>query len=167
MDEGPWLAEKDKQLLAYLRQQWDEPLRLTTLEQGMIALGQALDNAHRLRVGDYLLTHANVHPAVQRWGARTLILTEDEKLLGRYLVQRASNERGELSLADVTSALGRSATQAENGLAALRHVGLLDWRRVNGAIGYTLIPNWRELVGPLGFTFHTVQRANGERFNVP
>ena len=57
-------------------------MRLTTLEQGTAALGQPRDAARRLRLGGYLLTHQDPHPAVAQWGARTFLLTEDEKLRG-------------------------------------------------------------------------------------
>jgi hypothetical protein len=73
---------QDQRLLSHLRLQWDKPMRLTTLEQGMDALGQPRNAARRLRLGGYLLTHRDVHPAVAQWGARPFLLNEDEKLRG-------------------------------------------------------------------------------------
>jgi hypothetical protein len=154
-------------VLAYLRSRWDALFRLTTVAQAMAALDMPADDPGRLRVGDYLLAHPEVHPVVARWGARTFILTEDEKLLGRYLVQRATNGGGQVPAAAATAAINRAPADVARGLAALQHVGLIDCRQDNDTIAYTLVPNWRELVGPLAFTFHTVTLQAGERFNVP
>src|SRR5258707_14990159 len=103
-----------------------------TLEQGAATRGEPLDDARRLRLGDYLLSHPDVHPAVERWGGRTFILTEDEKLLGRHLAGRARDGQGELSAADAAAALGCSTPVIERGLGALRRVGLLEWHSEKG-----------------------------------
>jgi hypothetical protein len=73
----------DRRLIDHLRGRWDVLFRLTTLAQGAEAIGQDLSNERRLRVGEWLLSHPDVHPNVQRWGARTFVLTEQEKLAAR------------------------------------------------------------------------------------
>jgi hypothetical protein len=137
------------------------------MEQAMLACGQATNVTRRRRLGDYLLAHPELHPALERWGARTFILTEDEKLLGRYLVQHAVDGRGQTTRAAAAAAIGGSEMQVERGLALLEHLGLVETSRARGAIVSFIAPNWPELMGPLAFTFHTVQRDSGERFNVP
>jgi hypothetical protein len=161
------LRPAERRVLAYLRSRWDQLFRLTTVAQAMAALGLPEDDASRLRVGDYLLAHPGVHPVVPRWGARTLILTEDEKLLCRYLAHHAASGRGQVPVAAAAAAIQRAPAEVARGLAVLRHVGLIDVRRVGEAIAYTLAWNWRELAGPLGFAFHTVTLQTGEQFNVP
>src|SRR5215831_14968821 len=143
------LTAEDDLVLAYLRGQWEQPLRLTTLEQGMLACRQATDGARRQRLGDHLLAHPEIHPAVERWGARAFILTEDEKLLGRHLVRHAGGGRGRTPIAAVAAAIGGSETQEGRGLGLLKHLGLVETRRTRGAIIYAFAPNWTELMGPL------------------
>ena len=157
----------DARLFAHLRGRWDELFRLTTVEQGMLALGQRSDDARCLRIGDQLLRHPDIHPNVERWGARTFILTEGEKLLGRYLVHRAADDQGREPVSIVAQALDWTAGQVLRGLSVLEHLDLLTWLVQGQDIAYTLAPNWKDLAGPLGFTFHTVHLESGERFNVP
>ena len=73
----------DRLLLDHLRGRWDELFRLTTLDQGAAALGQAMPLGRRLRLGEWLLANPEAHPNVRRWGARTFVLTEEEKLAAR------------------------------------------------------------------------------------
>ncbi len=154
-------------VVSHLRERWNELFRLTTIEQAMGALRLPDDDTLRLAVGDVLRTQADVHPAVDRWGALAFILTEDEKLLARFLVQHAVDTPGTLAPAAVTEATGRSEPDVAHGLNVLRQVGLLDWRKDGDAIAYTIAVDWQQWAGPLGFTFHTVQLEHGERFNVP
>ena len=163
-------APAQKQITAvvsHLRERWEELFRLTTVEQAMIALGLPNNDHLRLAIGDELRAHPDLHPALIRWGQLGFILTEDEKLLGRTLTHSMMNRQGQISVAKVATALDGAETDVEQGLHVLRHVGLLDWHRAHDAISYTLAPRWQDLVGPLGFTYHTVQLEYGERFNVP
>ncbi len=159
------MSAEDAALLTYLQGAWSQLFHLTTLEQGMQALGQPPDIDRRLRLGDVLLAQLEIHPTVERWGARTLILTEREKRAGRYLAQGAGQS---MALADAAAAVDATPADLQSALQTLRHVGLLAWHLDDGeTLAYQLAPSWGELAGPLGFTFHTVQRATGERFNVP
>ena len=75
---------EDGRLLDHLHRRWDELFRLTTLSQGAAALGQPIDDDRRARLGEWLLAHPETHPNVRRWGARTFVLTEAEKLAARF-----------------------------------------------------------------------------------
>lgn len=161
------LSAEDVRLLAHLQERWGELFRLTTLEQGMRALGQAPAHARRLRLGDALLADPNIHPSVERWGARTFILTEDEKLLGRHLARLAEEGRRQVGLSEAAAALDASAADVRRGLRTLALVRLLAYEVQDGVIAFWFVDEWRALAGPLGFAFHTVQREGGERFNVP
>lgn len=161
------LTVDEARLLAHLQQRWGELFRLTTLDQGMLALGQAPDHARRVRLGDELLAQPSLHPTVERWGARTVILTEGEKLLGRHLAQLAEEGRDEVGLVDAAATLEASVDDVERGLRTLAHLDLLTYRAHDGVASFSFRDGWRTLLGPLGFAFHTVQREGGERFNVP
>lgn len=106
---------EDERLLAHLGGRWGELFRLTTLEQGMLALGQEPERARRLRLGDELLARPGLHPTVERWGARTFILTEDEKLLGRELARRAVDGRSRITLAEAAAATARGSRRRSAG----------------------------------------------------
>ncbi len=154
-------------VVSHLQERWNALFRLTTIKQAMDALGLPKDDALRLAIGDILRTQPNVHPAVERWGPLAFILTEDKKRLARFLVQRAVDRRGKLAPAVVAQAIGWSEPDVAHGLNVLRQVGLLDWRGAGDAIAYSVAVDWQQRAGPLGFTFHTVQLEDGERFNVP
>ena len=157
----------DWAVLGYLRTQWDALFRLTTIAQAMAALGQQPDDARRLRLGDYLLAHPAVHPAVARWGACTFVLTEDEKLLGSYCVQVGAEGQVGISASNAALLLARPYAEVARGFGVLWDLGLLRGGPADNAGGYRLIPDWRARLGPLAFTFHTVLLQSGERFNVP
>lgn len=167
MPEEGALEPKDLQVLEYLTASWSKLFHLTTVQQGMLAVGQEPVHARRLRIGRYLLEHREIHPTVERWGARTVILTEEEKLPGRYLAQHAGDRWGRIAIAAAAAVLAQGERQVEQALGTLNQLGLIEVRRNGNTVDYRLAPAWRALIGPLGFTFHTVVREDGERFNVP
>ncbi len=161
------LSGDEAAVLDYLRAQWDKLFRLATVAQAVAALGLPWDDAARLRLGDYLLAHPALHPLLERWGVLTFVLTEDEKLLARALLQRAVDGRGRVERDTLAATLKRTVAAVERGANALQHTGLLTWREERGAIVYAFASNWPERVGPLAFAFHTVTLEGGEQFNVP
>src|SRR5206468_4166703 len=98
----------DARVLRYLRGCWKRLFRLTTVAQAMVALDLPPDPEQRLRIGDHLLAHPELHPTLGRWGARTFILTDDEKRLGRYLALHPRGVAGRRSAARAGVVLGRT-----------------------------------------------------------
>ena len=154
-----------KVVIDYLRRQWDRPLRLTTVAMGLEATGRAPRPDLKLKIADQLVANPDLHPVVKRWGVATLVLDEDEKLLGRRLVQLGSG--GTVPAAQLSADTGIAAEQLDRALNALQHLQLISWQSQNGWVSYLLEPNYSERLGPLGFNFHGVRLESGKRFNVP
>jgi len=157
----------DARVLRYLRSHWSRLFRLTTVAQAMAALDLPPDPEQRLRIGDHLLAHPETHATLGRWGARTFILTEDEKRLGRYLALHPRGVAGRRSAARAGAALGCTPDEVQRRLSALERVGLVAVQGASGRRAYRLVPGWRQLAGPLEFTYHAVTLEGGEQFNVP
>lgn len=170
-----------KSVLNYLQQEWSRLFRLTTVEQAINALGFR-DEAGELRrlVGQELRFNPQIHPALTQWGVCTFILTEDEKLLARSLVQapkKAGEGDDEINVFEMETPLEgseKATVLVVEQLKRLEQAGLVKEGKRKGKGGgpepsneYVLVPNWEELAGPLEFNFHTLQRENGQRFNVP
>ncbi|GAC1543890.1 MAG: hypothetical protein NVS2B7_17890 [Herpetosiphon sp.] len=154
-------------IVVYLHADWAQLFRLTTIAQAMQSLGMCEDTSLRLRVGAYLAQQTPLHSPVARWGICTFILTEDEKLLGRYLTDRANGLAGAIAVRELAQALGCSSAVVLQSLTVLGTLKLVTWQLHAGLIDYALVPEWETVLGPLGWMFHTVQTATGNRFNVP
>jgi hypothetical protein len=161
------LCPGQDRILTHLQEQWADRLHLTTVAQAQAGLGLPPESEVRRALGRYLLAHPNVHPAVARWGAPAFALTEDEKLLGRYLTARATDGNGRCTLDETAGALARSRADIEAGLGTLASLGLLTWEQDGGVLRYRLAPDLHQRLGPLGWTFHTVEVEGEGRFNVP
>jgi hypothetical protein len=161
------LSPAAEHILAHLRIQWDDALRLTTIAQAQAALALPPDAAVRRTLGRYLLAHPQVHPAVARWGAPAFALTEDEQLLGRYLNGHVPDDAGQRPLPEVAATLNRAPVEVEEGLSTLAALGLLTWARDGEAVRFRFPADLRQRLGPLGWTFHTVEVEGEGRFNVP
>jgi len=102
---------------------------------------------------------------VKRWGVATLVLDEDEKLLGRRLVQLGTG--GTVSAVQLSADIGIAADQLDRALNTLQHLQLISWQSRDGWLSFLLKPDYSERLGPLGFNFHGVRLESGKRFNVP
>src|SRR5215212_182061 len=163
----PIASPAGERILAHLRAEWDDAIRLTTVAQAQAALGLPHDAALRRTLGRHLLAHPEVHPTVACWGAPALALTEDDKLLGRYLTGRAPDSAGRCSLAEAAAALDRRPDEAGEGLSTLAALDLLTWEREGEAVRFRLAADLPARLGPLGWMFHTVEVEGESTFNVP
>lgn len=152
-------------VIDYLRRQWDKPLRLTSVGAGLEAHGLGERHDLRLQIAEHLAAQAELYPVVGRWGVPTLVLEEDEKLLGRRLVQLRPDLP--VSAEQLSADIGVAADQLELGLGMLQHLQLISWRWQAGRVSYLLEPGYSDRLGPLSFNFHGVRLESRERFNVP
>ena len=183
----------ERQVIEYLLAEWQKPLRLTPVAQGMVALGLAEDRELRWRIGQRLrspwrrsvqdpqrferfrtalglaLDQARVEQLLQQareWGLASIVLDEDEKLVARYVLRTREREGRFPSLEETARAIGQCLEQVEPRFEMLVRVGFLATTDSSPA-GYRLARRYRRFLKGLGFFFHTVTLASGERFNVP
>lgn len=151
-------------IVAYLCERWNHLFRLTTVEQAMQALRIEPDVGLRRHVGDYLAAQPDLHPVLRRWGYRTLVLTEAEKLTARLLALWSPGVAWDESAA--AALLHVDVPTVRQALVMLEATGLVE-RIPTEPAQPRLVSDVRQRVGPIGLMFHTVRLASGERFNVP
>lgn len=177
-----------------LLKEWSSGMRLTTIPQAMQRLGVEDDLRLRWRVAmelDELWRSVLTSPEkrvqiasafgrpldeirderwrqqVSTWHMASVVLSEDEKLVARYILM-GYREGSQLPLpVETARVLGLSVRALHKALRMLARLGLLllsDGRR---PASYTLAENHERFLEGLGFMFHTVTLDTGERFGVP
>jgi hypothetical protein len=146
-------------VVVHLVEWWRRVFRLTTIDQGLAALGVTPEWAVRRAVADRLLAEPGLSPVLRRWGAATFALSNDERLLGRKLAQAG----GSLTLVELAGRLGMAVPDARERLRMLVHLGIATLTDDQVA----LAPDHVARLGPLGWHFQAVQLDDEPPFNVP
>ncbi len=189
------MAASELQIINYLRRDWDEGLRITTIEQAMCALGlpddddlrwrvgQALDDAWRRRLGFRqilrglrwlrgfrwrdlfdLVGPSPLRKEIKQWSPASFILTNDEKLVARYILH-VQDDAGRLpAFVEIRDGLDLDEVNTRSALQMLQRLGFLA---LKGEDHYVLAPDHARFLKGLGFSFHTVSLENTVQFNVP
>jgi len=183
----------EQQVIDHLLAEWQKPMRLTTVAQGMAALGLARDRERRWRIGQRLrrpwrtsvphtqrfeqfrtalglaVDQARIEQLLQQtreWGLASILLDEDEKLVARSIVVTQEQKRRFPSLEETAQATGQSLEEVAAQFEMLARLGVLA-STDSAPPGYRLARGYRRFLKGLGFSFHTVTLASEERFNVP
>ena len=166
-ESAPVLNAEERAAIDYLRADWQRLFHVTTVPQALGSLGTPTDERARWRLAAHLRARQDSLPPVQQWGLAHFALTELEKSLGRHLAVAAPAGRGRLPLADLSAALHCPSSWIGAAAAALQRLELVDHAVDGDQLVWTFRAAWRRRLGPLGFTWHTLARASGERFGVP
>lgn len=150
-------------VVAFLREEWSKPFRITTVAQVMASLGIPDNVELRLRIGAYLADHLDLSERLSRWGADAFVLTEDEKLLARCIWQTWERSGAVPGLSELEQSCDLSPGAMPLGLEVLASLGFV----AHEGQSYAMLADFEERAGGLGFNFHSVTLENGERFNVP
>ena len=161
------LSPVEEQVIRFLVDDWNRDLSSTSIDLAMDALG--LDPANvglRYRIGSFIKTHPQLHVAVRSWGWETIVLTPDEKLLARAIVNATRKVEEIPSLVRLAGQVGVSEEQARIGLQILARYGILRPEPSAGGVGYVVASdrylNWEPRVD---FQFHSVYLSSGRQFN--
>src|SRR5262245_19460834 len=85
-DRKDQLKPEEKKVIDYLVSDWGEDYSVTSVDIAMQALKLKPSDETRFRIGSYVKNHPELHEVVRRWGWVTLVLTPDEKLTARTLI---------------------------------------------------------------------------------
>src|SRR5882724_10451676 len=122
-DQGQIKAQ-DQKVIDYLVKDWGQDFSVTSVDIAMTALKVEQSDETRFRIGNYIKTHPELHEIVRRWGWVTLVLTPDEKLIARALINAERDSKPTPGTSELAKAVGLSEAEVKRGL------NMLEWYEI-------------------------------------
>ena len=164
---GSELSQQEKKVIEYLQGVWGKDHSVMGVDQAMEFLGMRPSDETRFRIGQYIKEHPELHVIIRRWGWETLVLTPDEKLIARSIINAAREQKPALALAEIAKAAGVSQDDVKRGLAMLERYQILKRDEVVGAAGYAVsAPRYLNWHPRLDFVFHRMTVSSGRNTSV-
>lgn len=164
------LTSEEIRVVEYLKEEWEKQYRVTNIKQGIEALGLTYNNVMRMRVGDFLqLIYAGnkvFSKRLEKWGPYTFILTNEEKLIARYLLLNFKRSGAMPMSTEIAQTLNVEEKEVDASLGVLDQVGFIEKHKSGSPLGYSLSRSYEKFLYGLGLTFHEIRLENEETFNV-
>src|SRR5215213_1674333 len=119
------LSAPEQKVIDYLVKDWGEDYSVTTVDIAMKAVKVDQSDEIRFRIGSYIKAHPELHEIVRRWGWVTLVLTPDEKLIARALINAERDGKPAPSLSELAQAVAVTEPDVKRGLAMLERYEIL------------------------------------------
>src|SRR5215208_1355818 len=160
------LKPEEKKVIDYLVKDWGEEYSVTSVEIAMDALKVKQSDETRFRIGSYIKAHPELQEVIRRWGWVTLVLTPNEKLIARALVNAERDGKSAPSLSELAQAVAISEPDVKRGLAMLERYEILSKEAKVAGTGYRVMPRYIKWEPRLDFVFHNVSLNSGREFSV-
>ncbi len=160
------LNAQEQKVIDYLVKDWGEDSNVTSVDIAMNAVKVAPSDQTRFRIGNYIKAHPELHEVIRRWGWVTLVLTPDDKLIARALINAERDSKLLPSVSELAKAVGIKEPDVKRGLAMLERYEIVKKDSKAGGVGYAVIPRYIKWQPRLDFVFHTISLDSGRRFNV-
>ena len=158
------LSSEEQKVIKYLVADWGEDYSVTSVDIAMAALKMKPSDETRFRIGSYIKEHPELHEIIRRWGWVTLVLTPDEKLIARSLINAERDNKPQPTIAEIAKAVEITEAQVSRGLSMLERYEILQRTAGNGT-SYKLVPRYIKWEPRLDFIFHKVSLESGRQFN--
>ena len=160
------LTAQEQKVIDYLVKDWGEDSNVTSVDIAMNAVKVTASDQTRFRIGNYLKSHPELHEVIRRWGWVTLVLTPDEKLIARALINGEHDGKSVMSVSELATAVGIKEPDVKRGLAMLERYEILKKDSKAGGVGYVVMPRYIKWQPRLDFVFHKISLDSGRQFNV-
>ena len=164
--KAPALNAAEKRVLTYLRQEWGERGRLTTVDQAMRVLGISEEAASRVRLGKYLLQTRTYPRGVGLAKMPATALSATEKRLARHIAGSDPAKRRPLNPSAAAKALGISTRQVEAALRTLLQLGILKPSGKEQSRRYQVASTYRVGFPGANFLVHNASVDSGPPFGL-
>jgi hypothetical protein len=114
-DRKDRLTEKEKRVIDYLVHDWDEDYSATSVDLAMDAVGVKQSDETRFHIGSYIKEHPELHEVIRRWSWVTFVLTADEKLIARALINAQRDGKPAPSIAEIAKAVSVNDDRVKHG----------------------------------------------------
>src|SRR5713226_9323326 len=99
------LTAQEQKVIDYLVKDWGEDYSGTSVDIAMNAVKVAPSDETRFRIGNYIKAHPDLHEVIRRWGWVTLVLTPEEKLIARALINAERDGKPVPTVAEISKAV--------------------------------------------------------------
>jgi len=160
------LTAQEQKVIDYLVKDWGEDSSVSSVDIAMNAVKLAPSDETRFRIGNYIKAHPELHEVIRRWGWVTLVLTPNEKLIARALVNAERDSKPMPSVSELAKAVGIKEPDVKRGLAMLARYEILQKDSKASGAGYAVFPRYVKWEPRLDFVFHKISLDNGRQFDV-
>jgi hypothetical protein len=161
------LSPQEKKVIEYLQGVWGKEHSVTSVDQAMKAVGLRSSDETRFRIGQHIKQHPELHVIIRRWGWETLVLTPNEKLIARAIINAAREQKPAPALAQIAKAVGVSQRDVKRGLTMLEQYQILKRDEAAGGIRYGVAaPRYLNWHPRLDFVFHRMTVSSGRSTSV-
>lgn len=161
------LSPQEKKVIAYLQGVWGKDNSVMSVDQAMAVVGLGSSDETRLRIGQYIKRHPELHVIIRQWGWETLVLTPDEKLIARAIINPAREQKPTPTLAAIAKAVDLSQRDVKRHLAMLDQYQILKREEATGGVGYEVAaPRYLNWHPRLDFVFHRMTVSSGRNTSV-
>src|SRR5712691_3388223 len=160
------LNPREQKVIDYLVSDWGGDYSVTSVDIAMNALKVEQSDETRFHIGNYIKAHPELHEVIRRWGWVTLVLTPDEKLIARALINAERDGKPAPTVSELAKAVGVKEPDVKRGLAMLERYEILKKDSKAGGVGYAVIPRYIKWQPRLDFVFHKISLDSGRQFNV-
>src|SRR6266852_5022395 len=136
------LNSQEQKVVDYLVKDWGEDFSVTSVDIAMAALKVEQSDETRFRIGSHIKAHPELHEVIRRWGWVTLVLTPDEKLIARALINAERDGKPAPSVPEIAKAGGVSEAQAKRDLLTLERYEILKQDAKAGGAGYRVTSHY-------------------------
>ena len=119
------LNAQEQKVIDYLVSDWGQDFSVTSVDIAMAALKVEQSDETRFRIGSYIKAHPELHEVIRRWGWVTLVLTPDEKLIARALINAERDGKPAPGTSELAKAVGVSEVQLKRALSMLERYEIL------------------------------------------
>ncbi len=159
------LSADGQKIVDYLLDDWDEQGHSTSISLAMKILDMKPNDTVRLEVGEHFRAHTDLANNLKWRGTNNYILSNDEKLIAKYLINTYTNEKRIPDLKELSEEVGIPESNLNGRLNFMAQAGLLQ-ASSNEKLGYALTDKYNRWGGPLRYNFHTVAQENAKAFDV-
>jgi hypothetical protein len=159
------LTAQEKKVVDFLVNDWGNDYSVTSVDIAMDAVGVKQSEETRFRIGNHIKEHPELHEVIRRWGWVTLVLTPDEKLIARTLINAERDGKPSPNISEIAQAVAINEDQTTRGLAMLERYEIIKRDQAAGGARYKVVPRYFKWEPRLDFLFHIVTLGRGRRFN--
>ncbi len=159
------LPAEEQKVLSHLVEDWGNDYSVTSVDIALRATKVADSDDRRFRIGSYIKAHPELHEVIRRWGWVTLVLTPDEKLVARALVNAERDKKPAPSVADIAAAVATSEDQVKRALGMLERYEIIRRDASRKGAGYRVESRYITWEPRLDFLYHQVTLESGRQFN--